>query len=216
MRRTQRILVPALLSGLAVARAGAQDAADVRAIKPVMMLLVDTSGSMERVAATTSEEAADEALPDFPDCSAGTPRRSRWAITLEALTGSFSSVDCEAEARTTSPKYTGAFDYGYYINHYNFLQPTVTQASNGVLDSFANRIKFGLMTFDGANTTLSGDSLVPYDGWIDNPTFRRRPSVRGHVLVRRGRQALVPGLSGLRIRNQRGRARSRQPRSAGS
>lgn len=41
-------------------------------------------------------------------------------------------------------------------------RPSAASAQNdGVLDSYFSRVKFGLMTFDGAPTLVGGSTLVP-------------------------------------------------------
>ena len=148
---------------------------DVRKPKPVVMLLVDTSGSMERMPG-----ASTNSLAAFPECT-GNPdhdklQKNRWAVTLEALTGTFTEFTCRRELRTEA-KYKTAktYDYNYYLPHHNFTTGandfTVlqNQATDGVVDAFSQRIKFGLMTFDGVGTTLGGDTLVPLSKFNAEP-----------------------------------------------
>ena len=54
-----------------------------------------------------------------------------------------------------------------------FDGPIVRRA---ILDSFRNRVKFGLMTFDGVGTTIGGETLVPWTDWSNdnNPAFVTR------------------------------------------
>ncbi len=165
-------LAPCVLASVASAQG---TAFDVRRPKPVVMLLVDTSGSMERMPGNASNPTQA-----FPVCT-GNPasdalQKNRWAITLEALTGTFTDFSCRKELRTES-KYKNAktYDYGYYLPHHNFTTApgdfTIlqNQATDGVIDAFAQRIKFGLMTFDGVGTTLGGDTLIPLSQFSIEP-----------------------------------------------
>lgn len=158
--------------GLSPVGAFAQGALDVQRPKPVVMLLVDTSGSMERMPGYGS----DPSVAEYPTCTTSKSEKNRWAVTLEALTGTFQSYQCRVEQRE-APKYRAQYDYNYHIPHHNFTSlegdfvVAATQASDGVIDSFSNRIKFGLMTFDGVGTTLNGDTLVELPEF-DQPGFR--------------------------------------------
>jgi type IV pilus assembly protein PilY1 len=162
MRRTQRILLASLLASFCSAQALAQTPLDARAVRPAVMLLVDTSGSMERlpVTASTAGEGA------IPMCTGNTAQdnlqKNRWAMTIEALTGSFQNYTCSSVDRSTYP--ATDYDYGYYLPHIDF-GTSPPQNTDGILDSFSNRVKFGLMTFDGVPTTINGDTLVPYSTW---------------------------------------------------
>lgn len=162
--------------GLAsVASAQSGSAIDVRRPKPVVMLLVDTSGSMERMPGPATASTAD----DFPVCTgtaSDVTQKNRWAVTLEALTGTFQNFTCRKETRSEA-KYKKKYDFDYYLPHYNFTSAAgdfvtlANQDADGVIDAFAQRIKFGLMTFDGVNTTLGGDTLVPVTRFYDDAAF---------------------------------------------
>lgn len=101
---------------------------------PLVMLAVDTSGSMEY-----EDQAAL-----VPSCPALGPfRRNRWAIALETLTGSFDAFTCSLDERLLPPTRE---DYAYQIPHvvYNITQ----QSPNGLIDLHADAVKFSLATFD--------------------------------------------------------------------
>lgn len=159
MSRTQRIAIAALLASVGSSEVHAQAApADVRSIPPVMMLLVDTSGSMERM-------TDDTRLPVCKNNPAtDATEKNRWTVTLEALTGTFSAFSCEEVDRSTL--HPSEMDYGYYLPH--FRVTSTAQASDGILDAFMNRLKFGLMTFDGSPTLLGGETLIPYDIYVSS------------------------------------------------
>jgi type IV pilus assembly protein PilY1 len=114
--------------------------------KPVVMLLVDTSASME-----WSSEAAIEATP--PIChetrNAGFDYvKSRWAVAAEVLTGSFNDYWCSPDDRLDDPNRE---DYNAQPNHVMLRGVPVdgeTQIPDGLLDLYRDSVKFGLMTFD--------------------------------------------------------------------
>jgi hypothetical protein len=117
MRRTPRILLTTLLCSLGTADALAQSGPlDARNIKPAVMLLVDTWGSMERLPATATLEESP-----LPTCTGNTAQdslqKNRWALTLEALTGSFQGFTCRETDRTSAPIVSTDYDYGYYLPH---------------------------------------------------------------------------------------------------
>jgi type IV pilus assembly protein PilY1 len=175
MRRFKQYVFVALsLSAHALtAHAQTTGLADTRPVKPVMMLLVDTSGSMEHkpdVGGTSPCIDCDPVCSDNPVLDAN--QKNRWAITLEALTGTFTSFRCKRVARST---YVGAYDQDYFLPHFDFT--TSVPGTDGVLDAYAKRLKFGLMTFDGVNTTINGETLVPHANYA---------SVKAQVLGKAG------------------------------
>jgi type IV pilus assembly protein PilY1 len=157
MRRIPWIANALLLAGALPSLASAQDTADVRDIKPVIMLLVDTSGSMERLTSSASLPVCAN------DTVADADQKNRWAVTLEALTGTFNTFACRETNRSTyAPT---EMDYGYYLPHFDITSIN-NQSNDGLLDTYKFSAKFGLMTFDGVGTTLTGESLIPYADWL--------------------------------------------------
>lgn len=132
-------------------------APDMRDIRPIVMLLTDTSGSMERLPSCVCRTPG--CAECFPRCSSspGESDRNRWAVVLEALTGTFRDYTCSREDRNTAA-YLGQYDYGYYIPH--FRPGYSAQLTDGILDSYVDRVKFGLMTFDGIGTFTDSKQLV--------------------------------------------------------
>jgi hypothetical protein len=141
--------------------------------QPLVMFLVDTSGSMERKAACPCETPACEEC--LPDCDRG--ERSRWIELLEALGGTFEGYGCERIERTAE---NGAsYDAGYYLPH---IAARGVQGDDGVLDVYRDRVRFGLATFDGWDTYVDALPLVPLESfdfeksggtdgqWSYNPT----------------------------------------------
>lgn len=171
---TSRVSVLAIvLSAASVASAQV----DVNPPRPNVLLLVDSSGSMEYVKGVQAP----------PICTAtGTSTKSRWINLVEVLTGNINSYQCESVKRN-STAFTNWYKLGsttpadfLYPLAYNrpmsgtcvpapgdntptntairFCKSAATPcaASNctfgqdnlGLLDSFSEQIRFGLMTFD--------------------------------------------------------------------
>lgn len=168
--RTSVSTLAAMLAGLLVssigARAEAQSATpDARNILPAVTLLVDTSGSMERVGqcACTTPGCA-ECLPTCTNTPGGTNQMNSWATVIAALTGTWPTFTCDRQVRPA-----GQPDSGYYLPHYAIT--STVQNPDGVLDTYATRVKFGLMTFDNIATLNNRPSLVDY------PTYNGYTSV---------------------------------------
>ncbi len=177
---------------------------DVERPLPNVMLLVDTSGSMEF-------RSADNELPT---CNPGDPNatneRSRWIDLVEVMTGTLSGYSCFAQDRSSDAfrdEYTinnvAPYDFGYVnpfnraisngctvgpgvlpdvnaphqwpargVNTFQFSAPATvvrptnlathdgcagfTQASDGILDVFKEKVRFGLMTFDSHTNAGTG------------------------------------------------------------
>ncbi len=186
-----------LLAGagaLSPGSAAAQNDPDLREIIPYLMLVIDTSGSMERLTSCTcTTPGCTECLPDcsLSNDAGGNPpvdanghdlKKNRWATTLEALTGTFKDFQCEEIARTAANGMT--YDVGYYLPYH---QPwdctgqlpgtpcaynatgvsTLDQNHNGILDQYASQVQFGLMTFDGFDTYVGASPLVPVSSFDD-------------------------------------------------
>jgi hypothetical protein len=118
-----------------------------------VVFLLDTSGSMQwRENCACEAPPCDECLPS---CEMG--ERSRWLEVFEALTGSFSRFGCEARQRASDEHFT--YDRDYPIPSLE-LSPDVKQRDDGILDSFASHIRFGVATFDSMPSYGSGE-LVP-------------------------------------------------------
>ncbi|MCA9578066.1 MAG: PilC/PilY family type IV pilus protein [Polyangiales bacterium] len=154
------LLVTGLFSG--ASPVGAQP--DIREIRPAVMLLIDSSGSMEYVG--NCECTTLTCRECMTDCSAATPQRNRWANVLEVLTGEWTNYTCTTDpVRTgTGPSgtvYTGQYDVDYYLSHAVHPYGT-TQADNGILDTYVDRVKFGLMTFDTHPTYIPYGALIPH------------------------------------------------------
>ena len=187
-------------SALLATLAGVQPASaqsDVAGASPNVMLLVDTSGSMEYMTSSTAQPTCD------PNSSANS-QKSRWVNLVEVLTGSINDYRCTSVDRS-SGSFVTTFslgtkrpaDYGYSIpyhqpmsgncvagpgsinlsndafaisdgiggtrvgfhqygtnNNCTFSQNT----SDGLLTTYASKVRFGLMTFDTSTNSGTGFS----------------------------------------------------------
>jgi type IV pilus assembly protein PilY1 len=151
---------------------------DIRNIPPFVMVIVDSSGSMERLPnCKCITLGCSECLPNcsLPNDASGNPpvaKKNSWATLLEALTGKFNDFQCNPLLRTAPNGAT--YDLGYQLPYHQPWQcpsgfacaypGTTTQQTNGLLDNYLDRLRFGLMTFDGKPTygTL-GDLVVASD-----------------------------------------------------
>jgi hypothetical protein len=132
--------------------ASGQVGASMSDATPLVMLLIDTSGSLERTSnCACTTPGCEECLPD---CSRA--ELNRWAEVLSALTGTFEHFSCEALDRTEENGAT--YDVGYYLPHYRLMG---TQRADGVLDAYRDRLRFGVATFDGFDTFVGAPPLVP-------------------------------------------------------
>ncbi|HYQ43314.1 MAG TPA: hypothetical protein VER11_15140 [Polyangiaceae bacterium] len=178
-------------SGQALAQAPTD--ADVSRLMPNVLLLVDTSGSMEyKTSSTAFPKCKYDTTGPIPNGPA-TSEKSRWVDLVEVLTGTINKYECQALDRGSAAfkneyKITGStltnspYDF-LYANPYNrplsdgcaigpgtlsstnpaaFLSNSFKyhayndvskscdfdQASDGILDSYKDGIRFGLMTFD--------------------------------------------------------------------
>jgi type IV pilus assembly protein PilY1 len=191
MRCTQELfawLIAIVLCAGAALPSEARAQEDLRGILPFIMLVIDTSASMERLptcACTTP--SCEECVPQcgLANLSGGVPpeeKKNRWALTLEALTGTFNNFECESIARTSTNNMT--YDLGF---HMPYFQPwdcdtqspgtrcafdsdnsTRDQRADGILDLNESAIRFGLMTFDGLDTMVGYPPLVSVTDFTNN------------------------------------------------
>lgn len=163
-----RIALATLLAacGLSASSVSAQSP-DLREIRPDVILLVDTSGSMDYALGSASGVGGQ-----LPICSgnAGSPsQRSRWITLVESLTGTYSSgYYCTTVDRRTA--YVGAPDQ---FSPHPYARPSGTQGTDGVLDQYLDRVRFGLMTYDNLYgllglTPASTQYMVTSTVWAAN------------------------------------------------
>ncbi len=120
------------------------------AVPPLVMVLLDTSGSMEFERSTgTVPVCFNPGVDNFNPLSR-VWARPRHVIAKEVFTGRFDGYYCERESRSLAP----GFDDGYPIEH-NVPKYTRQVRETGLL--FLNRdlVRFGFMAFDSVPT--SGD-----------------------------------------------------------
>jgi type IV pilus assembly protein PilY1 len=197
------------LSGQARAQA---DDADVNVQMPNVLLLVDTSGSMEyKTSATAFPDCKYDATGKIPSWK-GISEKSRWIDLVEVLTGSITDYQCQRldrgsasfknEYKVSSSLPNSPYDFLYAnpynrplsgecaigpgtisstnpaaflsdsFNYHTYNSPgtrcTFSQASDGILDSFLNSMRFGLMTFDTDPSVDQGE-LGTYSYVVGTP-----------------------------------------------
>lgn len=134
------IAVVVLFPSLAFAEGPAQQ------VKPVVLFLIDTSGSMEYDVSGYSPETGDSDILAVPSCDGvpGSDGRSRFVVAIEVLTGAFAegTYSCAYDFRLQPPNRE---DYAYPVPH---VIPFGVQLDNGLIDIAGDRFKFGVMTFD--------------------------------------------------------------------
>jgi hypothetical protein len=135
---------------------GASDGQVVILPKPLLMLVIDTSGSMEwKPDCVCTTDACEVCLP-ICNGDPVTDEKNRWAVLLEELTGTWDSFECTAVDRD-GEGFT--FDSGYEIPHHRLPVGSV-QNADGVLDRHLSDIRFGLATFDSQPTYSGGETLI--------------------------------------------------------
>jgi hypothetical protein len=118
---------------------------------PLVLLLVDTSGSMERKSGCIcTSGGCSECLPR---CDLG--ERNRWVGVLEALTGTYQDYGCSELARTSENG--RVYDLDWKDPHF---APLGSQNEDGLLDRYRTQLRFGLATFDSAETYTGADPLI--------------------------------------------------------
>jgi type IV pilus assembly protein PilY1 len=172
-------------------------APDIRNIRPHFVLLVDTSGSMERQPDCICTTPA--CLECLPVCGAGTYQENRWSVVAQALTGEFTPYECNADTRIGGI-YAGEYDEGYFLPHIQLPQeiPTYagTQGGNGILDIYLERIKFGLMTFDSIGTLSDRPPLVTQGAFQTAPFPAESIGTKGMYSFAGDKPYTFPGAGG--------------------
>lgn len=103
--RTPRLLGAIILVGASLSSNAAQAQSDTNIPPPNVMLLVDSSGSMEYMA--SNDTCTDTSEPCFPKCYPAVTdttkhEKSRWIDLLEVLTGSVDDYACWEQDRSTT------------------------------------------------------------------------------------------------------------------
>lgn len=200
-------VAPAGLAAFAYAGSAAAQA-DLTPPLPNVLLLVDTSGSMEYLTDGTLPklDAQGKCLPPAP----GSDNQNRWAKLVSVLTGTIQNYSCFAQKRDAGSgfeaEYTFSgvepYDLDYHLPFHRILSNDCTpgpgdpglswttwpndaikfhawndaslacatpfdQSADGLLDTFSDRARFGLMTFDPAisdGTGAAGTGYAPLTG----------------------------------------------------
>ncbi|MBK8256039.1 MAG: hypothetical protein IPK82_25645 [Polyangiaceae bacterium] len=197
-----KLILAALSGGTALGHSALVYAqADLTPPLPNVLLLVDTSGSMEYMADGSPPELDAQNKCKAPS-GPGATNENRWATLVSVLTGSFQNFSCHAESRAkNSPfenEYTvsgiAPYDVSYHLPFHRILSndctpgpgdlgagwpgwpvnaikfhpwnstgaacaaPGFQQVADGLLDTFADRARFGLMTFDPLKDPGTGAS----------------------------------------------------------
>lgn len=167
---------------------------DIRNIRPHVMLLVDTSGSMERKPNCICSTPA--CLECIPVCGAGTYEQNRWSVVAQALTGEFIPYECNSDLRIGGI-YAGEYDEGYFLPHIQLPQEIPAyggaQSANGVLDTYIERVKFGLMTFDSIGTLNDRPPLVSQADFLAVPFPAESAGTKGMYSYGPDRPYSFPG-----------------------
>jgi type IV pilus assembly protein PilY1 len=186
MRRFHKSLLvtsAALVAGLSGGSALAQS--DINPPLPNVMLLVDTSGSMENMANDKPPE--DKINNPGAACSPGvaTPA-NKWATLVQVLTGDINNFSCEALDRTQAnfkkeyalPPYGGAtppYDADYYLPHHRLLSngcgPAPGDWPTNWYDWPANPIKFHASNYGSSCNTWSQQANGIVDTFKDQIRF---------------------------------------------
>ncbi|MCC6556600.1 MAG: hypothetical protein IT372_26875 [Polyangiaceae bacterium] len=185
MRTLSKLLLTAHgIGALALLSSQSRAQSDIDPPAPNVLLLIDSSGSMERTIAGGE-----------PVCTPGTAPpsesdKSRWTVLVEALTGPVQDFSCWAQPRTDTAfvqEYTlGAvepYDKNYYLPFHRLLSNGCTKApgltddtlrehawtgindacgtawsqlDSGLLDTYRDRVRFSLMTFDTLTNAGTG------------------------------------------------------------
>jgi type IV pilus assembly protein PilY1 len=181
--------------------------ADLTLPLPNVLLLIDTSGSMEYMPDGTAPllDAQLKCQPPAP----GKSNLNRWATLVSVLTGTVENYSCYAQPRTTGSSFQTEYtfnselpyDLDYHLPFHRILSNDCTpapgtmgamwpgwplnaityhrstdpnascnnfkQTADGLLDTFADRARFGLMTFDSKpdpGTGAAGNAVNAMSG----------------------------------------------------
>lgn len=212
MSRSQQLVVGGFLAAVLLAPAASRAQSDVTPALPNVLILLDTSGSMERKPNAT--------LPGHLAGTTSTTEKTRWVQALEVLGGSLEGYRLLHQPRNTTDFRDefglggqAPYDYDYYLPHFRPLSndcaigstslsttkswpvdwktwgtssfgfrkwsgaslgavgscgPTDYKTDGlGILDTFRDQARFGLMTFDTTpdpKTGWTGSAHDPLGG----------------------------------------------------
>lgn len=162
---------------------------DINPPVPNVLLLIDTSGSMENMVSGKRPEQGGAGCT--PGVTMPASKMNRWATLVSVMTGSIEGFSCDAVDRSSDAfkneyAWNGVapYDHRYYLPFHRILsngctagpgtmipqwdfwppgaikyhpynnpaaacaEPGWKQLTDGILDTFRDRVRFGLMTFD--------------------------------------------------------------------
>ena len=207
MRTLKRVLLTGSAATLALSAwsGSARAQLDIDPPLPNVLLMIDTSGTMEYLIRPDAKGA--NVLPGTPagtacDLTTSPSEQNRWTSLVSVLTGTINGYKCQATPRNTaafkteyglgvSPppaSWLAPYDWSYYLpfnrmysngctpgpgvqslNWYDWPAGSIayhdalgnacstwSQKSDGLLDTFRDRIRFGMMTFDTLPDQSSG------------------------------------------------------------
>jgi type IV pilus assembly protein PilY1 len=239
MRTLKRVLLTASTAALALSAwsGSARAQLDIDPPLPNVLLMIDTSGTMEYLV-TPDPVTGANVLPGGvtgTDCTlnkGSAYTQNRWTSLVSVLTGTINNFSCQATPRNTpafkteyglgvvppSVSYLAPYDWSYYLPfnrmYSNNCTPgpgvqsanwwdwpsnsiayhdasgnpctTWSQNSDGLLDTFRDRIRFGMMTFDtlpDEHTGVNSGTIVNASGmqgmWSYYPSWN--PATSGYA-----------------------------------
>jgi type IV pilus assembly protein PilY1 len=181
---TSAALVVAASGGSALAQS------DINPPLPNVLLLLDTSGSMENMANDKAPEDAANNPPFAATTAACTPgvatTPNKWATLVQVLAGDIDNFSCEALDRGAAsfkseyalPPYGGAtapYDANYYLKHHRLLSNNCGPAPGDMpvnwYDWPANPIKFHGPNYGGSCSSWSQQANGIIDTFKDQIRF---------------------------------------------
>ncbi|MBM4388183.1 MAG: hypothetical protein FJ088_10625, partial [Deltaproteobacteria bacterium] len=122
-------------------------------VKPIVLMLIDSSGSMEYDVTGYGSETGDNDIAAVPPCTDTYQigfgyRKSRFVVAQEVIAGTYKNYWCSYDDRSSPPSRE---DKDYPVKHiipksHGYALPE--QNPDGLIDLNIDRFKFGLMTFD--------------------------------------------------------------------
>ena len=170
--KTPLLVAAALLAGAVATPGGARAQNEINYPPPNVLLLVDTSGSMEYKSNRVG--CPDPSEPCYPKCfpgeaNAADHERSRWIELVEVLTGSMQGYACYAHDRSR-PDFTTEFSLGSSPPYdRSYVKPYHRPISNGcvpgpgVLPPSASPYEFPTGAI-GFNPFSTGSYAINYGG----------------------------------------------------
>jgi len=180
---------------LLVGKEGFGDDPDIRNIPPDIMLLVDSSGSMDYLRVTHATPQCKN-NPDFDDLS----KETRWMMILDALLGPIDedSFSCEViYPGDTVEYYESGIDKMIRMSiprdsmKPHFIAKGQRDVTYGILERYRSFVRFGLATLDSFESADTGENgMWSYGPVINgrNAGIKREEPINGGV-----QQDIIPG-----------------------